>query len=177
MTDKPTPTGPESSRATNEIRNGSAVDSPCWGRNWPVSTSVSSRILSRATPSSSRQGPMMRPSTRGTVAMIARRVRREADGRRIRSCSVRTPGSVKRVVFLSGLAITVLGAMILNDPAAVGPFNCGTALAPKRFVQGENAGRCDEQLRWRRWSGAGVLAAGVIALILPGGYRCLLTDD
>lgn len=90
---------------------------------------------------------------------------------------MRVPGSVKRVVFLVGLAITFLGVMILNDPAAVGPYNCGTALAPKRFVQGENAGRCDEQVRWRRWVGAGVSAVGALALVLPGGYRCLLTDD
>ena len=81
------------------------------------------------------------------------------------------------MVFLVGIAVTVLGVMILNDPAAVGPYNCGTALAPKRFVQGENAGRCVEQIRWRRRSGAGVFAVGVIALVLPGGYRCLLTDD
>jgi hypothetical protein len=90
---------------------------------------------------------------------------------------VRIPGPVKRVVFLAGLAITFLGLMILNDPAAVGPINCGTAIAPKRFVLGENAGRCAELLRTRRWSGAGVFAVGAIALILPGGYRCLLTDD
>ena len=98
-------------------------------------------------------------------------------GRRLRSSAVRVPGSVKRVTFLLGLAVTIFGIMILNDPAAVGPLNCGTALAPKRFVQGENAGRCAELLRTRRWSGAGVFAAGVIALVLPGGYRCLLVDD
>jgi hypothetical protein len=90
---------------------------------------------------------------------------------------VKVPGSVKRVVFLVGIAITILGVLILNDPAAVGPYNCGTALAPKRFVQGENAGRCNEQLRWRRGLGAGVFAAGVIALVLPGGFRCMLIDD
>ena len=90
---------------------------------------------------------------------------------------MRIPGSVKRVTFLVGLAVTFLGMMILNDPAAVGPLNCGTAVAPKRFVQGENAGRCADLLRTRRWSGAGVFAVGAIALILPGGYRCLLVDD
>lgn len=90
---------------------------------------------------------------------------------------MRVPASVKRVVFLTGLAVTVLGVMLLNDPAAVGPYNCGTALAPKRFVQGENAGRCVEQIRWRRWLGAGVFAVGTLGLVLPGGYRCLLTDD
>lgn len=90
---------------------------------------------------------------------------------------MRIPGAVKRVVFLIGLAVTFLGLMILNDPATVGPYNCGTAIAPKQFVLGENQGRCAAQLRWRRWSGAGVLAVGVIALVLPGGYRCLLIDD
>ncbi|HEX6380714.1 MAG TPA: hypothetical protein VF180_05685 [Acidimicrobiia bacterium] len=90
---------------------------------------------------------------------------------------MRVPASVKRLVFLIGLAVTFFGVMILNDPAAVGPYNCGTALAPKRFVQGENAGRCVEQLRWRRWLGAGVFAVGTLGLVLPGGYRCLLTDD
>ena len=90
---------------------------------------------------------------------------------------MRVPASVKRLVFLIGLAVTFFGVMILNDPAAVGPFNCGTALAPKRFVQGENAGRCVEQLRWRRWLGAGVFTVGALGLVLPGGYRCLLTDD
>jgi hypothetical protein len=90
---------------------------------------------------------------------------------------VRIPGPVKRVMFLIGLAVTFLGVMILNDPATAGPFNCGTALAPKRFVLGEIEGRCAAQIRWRRSSGAGVLAVGVLALVLPGGYRCLLIDD
>ena len=90
---------------------------------------------------------------------------------------MRVPGAVKRVVFLVGIAVTFLGVLILNDPAAVGPFNCGTALAPKRFVQGENAGRCDEQVRWRRTLGAGVFAVGALFLVLPGGFRCMLIDD
>ena len=81
------------------------------------------------------------------------------------------------MVFLIGIAVTILGVLILNDPAAVGPYNCGTALAPKRFVQGENAGRCVAQVRWRRWLGAGVFGVGAIALVLPGGFRCMLTDD
>ena len=85
--------------------------------------------------------------------------------------------AVKRSVFLVGIVITILGVMILNDPAAVGPYNCGTALAPKRFVLGNNAPLCAAQVRWRRWLGAGVFSVGALALILPGGYRCLLTDD
>ena len=90
---------------------------------------------------------------------------------------MRVSGAVKRVVFLIGIAVTFLGVLILNDPAAVGPYNCGTALAPKRFVLGENEGRCSEQLRWRRGLGASVFAVGAIALVLPGGFRCMLTDD
>ena len=90
---------------------------------------------------------------------------------------MRLPGAVKRFVFLIGIAVTILGVLILNDPAAVGPYNCGTALAPKRFVQGENAGRCNEQIRWRRSLGAGVFVVGAIALVLPGGFRCMLIDD
>jgi hypothetical protein len=93
----------------------------------------------------------------------------------LRSPAVRLPGPVKRLVFMVGVVVTFLGVLILNDPAAVGPYNCGTALAPKRFVQGENAERCDAQIRWRRLLGAGVLAVGVVGL-LPG-HRCLLTDD
>ncbi len=80
-------------------------------------------------------------------------------------------------MFLVGIAVTFLGVLILNDPAAVGPYNCGTAVAPKRFVQGENAGRCNEQVRWRRDIGVGVFAVGAIAMVLPGGFRCMLTDD
>jgi len=90
---------------------------------------------------------------------------------------VRVPAAVKRLVFLIGIVITILGVMILNDPAAVGPYNCGTALAPKRFVLGDNAKRCADQVQWRRWLGAGVFSVGALALILPGGHRCLLTDD
>lgn len=85
-------------------------------------------------------------------------------------------GAVKRVVFLVGVVIVILGVLILNDPAAVGPYNCGTALAPKRFVLGENAQRCEAQIRWRRLLGAGVFGVGAVALILPGP-RCLLDDD
>jgi hypothetical protein len=90
---------------------------------------------------------------------------------------VRVRAAVKRVVFLIGIVITFLGVMILNDPAAVGPYNCGTALAPKRFILGNNARLCASQIRWRRSVGAGVFAVGTVALILPGGYRCLLSDD
>jgi hypothetical protein len=94
---------------------------------------------------------------------------------RVRSPAVRI-GSVKRLVFLVGVVVLIFGVLILNDPAAVGPYNCGTALAPKRFVLGDNERRCNEQLRWRRWLGAGVFAVGAVAVILPGP-RCLLTDD
>ncbi|MGH9011274.1 MAG: hypothetical protein ACRDYF_15735 [Acidimicrobiia bacterium] len=85
-------------------------------------------------------------------------------------------GAVKRVVFLVGIVVAILGMLILNDPAAVGPYNCGTALAPKRFVLGENARRCEAQINRRRWLGGGVFAVGAVALLLPGP-RCLLTDD
>ena len=86
--------------------------------------------------------------------------------RGIRSTAVRVPGAVKRVVFLIGIVITILGVMILNDPAAVGPYNCGTALAPKRFILGDNAQRCASQIKWRRSLGAGVFGIGAVALIL-----------
>jgi uncharacterized membrane protein HdeD (DUF308 family) len=102
-------------------------------------------------------------------------VRFEA-GPRVRSHAVKLSGAVKRLVFLLGVVVTILGVMVLNDPAAVGPYNCGTALAPKRFVQGENAGLCKEQIRWRRRLGGAVFVVGVVAVALPGP-RCLLADD
>jgi hypothetical protein len=85
-------------------------------------------------------------------------------------------GTIKRLVFLVGVVVVILGAMILMDPVATGPYNCGNALAPKKFVLGENARRCETQLRRRRWLGTGILAVGTVAVMLPGP-RCLLTDD
>jgi hypothetical protein len=92
----------------------------------------------------------------------------------IRSTAV-TVGSVKRFVFLVGVVVLILGSLILMDPVAAGDHNCGTALAPKQFVQ-SGAEICDAQLRRRRWLGGGIFAVGALAVILPGP-RCLLTDD
>lgn len=87
-----------------------------------------------------------------------------------------TIGAVKRLVFLVGVVIVILGGMILMDPVAAGPYNCGTALAPKQVLVPEKARICEPQIRRRRWLGAGVFAVGAVAVILPGP-RCLLTDD
>jgi hypothetical protein len=79
------------------------------------------------------------------------------------------------LVFLVGVVVLSLGALILMDPVSVGDHNCGTALAPKRFVQ-TDVRLCNSQIRQRRWLGAGIFAVGAVALILPGP-RCLLADD
>ena len=91
-------------------------------------------------------------------------------------CPVVTSGAIKRFVFLVGVVIVILGAMILMDPVAAGPYNCGTALTPKQVLVPEKSRICQPQLRKRRWLGAGVFAVGAVALILPGP-RCLLVDD
>jgi hypothetical protein len=84
--------------------------------------------------------------------------------------------AVKRLVFLIGVVVLFLGTLILMDPlVAPGDHNCGTALAPKRFVQ-SGARSCARQIERRRWLGAGVMAVGALGVILPGP-RCLLADD
>ena len=85
-------------------------------------------------------------------------------------------GAVKRLVFLIGVVIVILGTMILMEPVAAGPYNCGTALAPKQVLVPEKARICAPQIRQRRWYGGTIFAVGAIALILPGP-RCLLVDD
>ena len=84
-------------------------------------------------------------------------------------------GSVKRFVFLVGIVISILGVLILMDPVSAGDHNCGTALAPKKFVQTDKR-LCKAPLRQRRWAGAVVVVVGAAALIIPGP-RCLLADD
>lgn len=84
-------------------------------------------------------------------------------------------GAVKRLVFLVGVVVLFLGTLILLDPVAAGTHNCGTALAPKQFVQ-SGARSCAAQIERRRWLAAGVMAVGAVAVILPGP-RCLLADD
>ena len=84
-------------------------------------------------------------------------------------------GSVKRFVFLVGIVITILGVMILNDPVSAGDHNCGTAVAPKKFVQTDKR-LCQGQLHQRRWVGAVVFVVGVAPLFIVGP-RCLLADD
>jgi hypothetical protein len=79
------------------------------------------------------------------------------------------------LVFLVGVVVLFLGALILTDPISVGDHNCGTALAPKRFVQ-VDVRLCEAQIRQHRWLGAGILAVGAVALVLSGP-RCLLADD
>jgi hypothetical protein len=84
-------------------------------------------------------------------------------------------GAVKRLVFLVGVVVEILGVLILMDPVSAGDHNCGTALAPKRFVQ-TDIRLCKSPLHQRRSVGAGVVVVGAVALIVPGP-RCLLTDD
>jgi len=84
-------------------------------------------------------------------------------------------GSVKRLVFLVGIVVVMLGVLILMDPVSAGDHNCGTALAPKRFVQ-TDIRLCKAPLRRRRWLGAGIVVVGAVALTATGP-RCLLADD
>jgi hypothetical protein len=79
------------------------------------------------------------------------------------------------LVFLVGVVVLFLGTLILMDPVSVGDHNCGTAVAPKKFVQ-TDVRLCETQIRQRRWLGAVTFAVGAIALVLPGP-RCLLADD
>ena len=87
-----------------------------------------------------------------------------------------TFGAVKRGVFLVGVVVLILGTIILMDPVATGPHNCGNALAPKQFLLPEIAERCQPGINRRRWLGGGIFAMGALAVILPG-HRCLLIDD
>ncbi len=84
--------------------------------------------------------------------------------------------SVKRLVFLVGVVVVILGSMILMDPVAAGPHNCGTALTPKPGILPEIARRCEPHLKRKRWLGGGVFAVGALAVAIPGP-RCLLVDD
>ncbi len=84
-------------------------------------------------------------------------------------------GAIKRLVFLIGVVILFLGVLILNDPVSADGHNCGTSVAPKRFVQ-TDIRRCQAPLRERRYLGAGVVVVGGLALIATGP-RCLMTDD
>ena len=79
------------------------------------------------------------------------------------------------MVFLVGIVVSILGMLILTDPVSAGDHSCGNAVAPKRFVQGD-VRLCRSQIRQRRWSGAGVVLVGAVALIVTGP-RCLLVDD
>lgn len=87
-------------------------------------------------------------------------------------------GTIKRLVFLAGVVISLLGMMFLLDPVAVaaGAHNCGTALSPKQVVVPEVAERCETRINRRRWLGAGIAVVGALALVLPGP-RCLMVDD
>ena len=85
-------------------------------------------------------------------------------------------GSIKRLVFLVGIIIEILGVLILMDPVSTGDnHNCGNAVAPKRFVQ-TDVRLCEGQIRKRRWAGGVIVVVGAAALIIPGP-RCLLADD
>ena len=94
--------------------------------------------------------------------------------RTLRSPDVKV-GSIKRLVFLVGVVILILGVLILMDPVSAGDHSCGNAIAPKKFVQGD-VRLCRSQIRQRRWAGAVVVVVGAAALIIPGP-RCLLADD
>ena len=84
-------------------------------------------------------------------------------------------GSVKRLVFLVGVVVLILGMLILTDPVSAGDHNCGNAVAPKRFVQ-TDIRLCKAPLRAHRFIGAGVVVVGAVALIATGP-RCLMTDN
>jgi hypothetical protein len=94
---------------------------------------------------------------------------------RIRSTAV-TIGAVKRLVFLCGIVVAILGSIILLDPVASGPHNCGTALTPKPGILPEISRRCAPRINRKRWVGGGVFAVGALAMTIPGP-RCLLVDD
>jgi hypothetical protein len=85
-------------------------------------------------------------------------------------------GPVKRMVFLIGVVIMILGVIFLMDPVAAGPYNCGTALTPKQVLVPEKARICAPRIRQRRWYGGAIFAVGAVAVVLPGP-RCLLVDD
>ena len=87
-----------------------------------------------------------------------------------------TLGVVKRLTFLTGIVIVILGSLILLDPVASGAHNCGTALTPKPGILPEIARRCAPRINRRRWLGGGVFAVGALAMAIPGP-RCLLEDD
>ena len=80
------------------------------------------------------------------------------------------------MVFLAGVVVVILGSMILLDPVASGPHNCGTALTPKPGILPEISRRCAPNIHRKRWLGGGVFAVGALALAIPGP-RCLLEDD
>jgi len=84
-------------------------------------------------------------------------------------------GSIKRLVFLVGVVISILGVLILMDPVSAGDHSCGNAVAPKKFVQGD-VRLCRSQIRQRRWAGAATVAVGAVALMVTGP-RCLLAED
>ena len=84
-------------------------------------------------------------------------------------------GSIKRLVFLVGIVVVILGVLILMDPVSAGDHGCGNAVAPKRFVQGDIR-LCRSQINQHRWVGAAVVVVGAVALIVTGP-RCLLADD
>lgn len=87
-----------------------------------------------------------------------------------------TVGAVKRLLFLSGIVVVILGSIILLDPVAAGPHNCGTALTPKPGILPEISKRCAPHINRKRWLGAGVFVVGALAMTIPGP-RCLLVDD
>jgi hypothetical protein len=84
-------------------------------------------------------------------------------------------GSVKRLVFLVGVVVLLLGVLILTDPVSAGDHNCGNAVAPKKFVQ-TDIRLCKAPIRAHRVTGAVVVVVGAVALFATGP-RCLLADD
>jgi hypothetical protein len=84
-------------------------------------------------------------------------------------------GSIKRLVFLVGVVIEILGILTLMDPVSAGDHNCGNAVAPKRFVQ-TDIRLCHGPIHQRRVAGAAVVVIGTTALIVTGP-RCLLAED